>query len=48
MFCVMFGFGWKNRTLRIACGFVGLHRVKVEQKVEHRQEKAEKQADLPT
>jgi hypothetical protein len=34
-----FGVGWLNSGMRFACGFISLHAVKVEQKVEHWQEK---------
>ena len=37
----------RNCALRITRRFIALHKAKVEQKVEHRQEKSEKQADLP-
>jgi hypothetical protein len=39
VFYWMFAVGGGNCALRFACGFTGLHIVKVEQKVEHRQEK---------
>jgi hypothetical protein len=43
-----FDVGGRGRDLRIDCGFRGLHAVKVEQKVEHRQEKSQLDADLHT
>jgi hypothetical protein len=46
VFYWMFAAGGGNCALRFACAFTGLHIIKVEQKVEHKQEKSRLQLDL--